>query len=505
MHEARALSSMAVPAMLHVSPLEAHHTGETPVPQFVQSRLLRYAAGLVNGYDIAYGIGLAVAAPYWLIKASARAKVLGALRQRMGQGVETREEGGPTIMIHAVSLGEINAARAMIALLRSARPDLSFIVSTTTATGMARGQELYGSDRRVRLIRYPLDFSRAVNRVLQRLRPELVVLMELEVWPNFVLQCRRRGIPVVLVNGRITSRSFVNYRLGGWLVRRMFGRLAAVCAQDEQYAQRFRALGAAPDRIRVTGTMKFDTAQIAQRIDGADELAGALGLRPGSEPILVCGSTGPGEEQVLLDIYRQLLARAPRLRLVLVPRKPERFDEVAELIRAAGFDLVRRSQSQNLKSQISNCKSEIADFKCPAPVVLGDTMGELRKFYSLADVVFVGRTLLDLGARQHGSDMIEPAALARPVIVGQFTGNFAEAMNQFRAAGAIREVRSADELRGHLAALLSDRETATELGRRAQEVVRQQQGATGRNVEVILRYLQPSSAASVSSSRGPIP
>jgi 3-deoxy-D-manno-octulosonic-acid transferase len=392
---------------------------------------------------------------------------------------------GTTVMIHAVSLGEMNATRAMVRALAQARSDLCFLISTTTDTGFARGQELYGQDCRVIVIRFPLDFTSAVNRVLDRFRPQVVVLMELEVWPNFMLQCERRGIPVVLVNGRLTSGSFRNYRLGGPLVRRMFRRLTAICAQEQPYADRFIALGAPAHRVSVTGTMKFDTAQIAQSIPGAEELAAAVGIRRGAEPVWVCGSTGPGEEAVLLAIHRELLKSHPGLRLVLVPRKPERFDEVAGVIQSAGFELLRRSKSQtpNLQSQISNPESG-------SPVILGDTMGELPKFYSLADVVFVGRTLLDLGSRQHGSDMIEPAALAKPTVVGRHTANFAEVMNQFRAAGAMREIENADELRTTIDSLLAGPLASAEMGRRAQDVVRKAQGATAKHVQLILEQLQ---------------
>jgi 3-deoxy-D-manno-octulosonic-acid transferase len=456
----------------------------------------------MNFYDISYGAVLAISSPFWLARSRTRRKVSRALRERMGHDIGSGEQG-PAVMIHAVSLGEINAARAMLQSLREARPELRFVISVTTDTGYARGQELYRSDPRVTLIRYPLDFTPAINRVLDAFRPIVVVLMELEVWPNFMLQCQRRGIPVMLVNGRLTSGSFRNYRLGGPLVRRMFRRLKMVCAQEQAYADRFVGLGAPVDRVRVTGTMKFDTAQIAEAIDGAEEVAGAVGLRPTEEPVWVCGSTGPGEETILLAAYRELLKWHPTLRLVLVPRKPERFDEVAELVKGDGFELIRRSQTQ-----IANCELQIANCKLGGPVILGDTMGELRKFYSLADVVFVGRTLVDLGPRQHGSDMIEPAALARPTIVGPFTGNFAEVMNRFRAASAMREVASAmrevasaDELVGAVLEALGEPAVAAEMGALAQEVVRQAQGATARNVALILteldRVRNPTAGASV--------
>jgi 3-deoxy-D-manno-octulosonic-acid transferase len=230
--------------------------------------------------------------------------------------------------------------------------------------------------------------------------------------------------------------------------------------------------------------MKFDNAQIAEAIEGADEVARSVGLRPGEEMIWVCGSTGPGEEGLVLDVYEDLVKAFPTLRLVIVPRHPQRFDEVATKVREFGFPLVRRS----------NPPFEISDLK-PPPVILGDTMGELRKFFSVADLVFVGRSLVDLGARQHGSDMIEPAALGKPVVVGPYTGNFTEVMNAFRAAEAIAEVRDDDELRGAIERLLGDRVEAKAMGRRAQDVVRRQQGATDRHVEAVLEHLPPPVAA----------
>jgi 3-deoxy-D-manno-octulosonic-acid transferase len=235
--------------------------------------------------------------------------------------------------------------------------------------------------------------------------------------------------------------------------------------------------------------MKFDTASVADRVAGDEELAGALRLNPealstgragAAERIWVCGSTGPGEEELILRQFRALLAKHARLRLIIVPRKPERFEEVAELITAAGFSLLRRSHT--LRSAVAQPGSETI----LPPVILGDTMGELRKFYSLADVVFVGRTLVDLGPRQHGSDMIEPAALAKPVVVGPFTGNFADAMSRFKAGDAVMEVQTAEQLGEAISVLLSSPQQAKEMGKKAQRVVINEKGATERHALVLL-------------------
>ena len=432
---------------------------------------------MINHYDIAYGLGVGLSSPFWLVHPTARRKVLRAFSQRMGnlpdQGLNRRDLSKPAIMIHAVSLGEINATRSLVDLLRKERPGLDFIVSVTTETGFARGKELYGQSPDVTLARYPLDFTPAVDRLLLSLRPSLVALLELEVWPNFIRRCAQRKVPVILINGRVTPGSFRRYRLAQPLVGSMFARLAHVAAQDQNYADKFTELGVPKKRVTITGTMKFDTAIIADHLPGQDELATDVGLDP-AHPTWVCGSTGPGEEALILPIYRELLKNLPSLRLVIVPRKPERFDEVADLIAAQNFPVVRRSRKDAPNS---------------SAVILGDTIGELRKFYALATVVFVGRSLLDLGHRQHGSDMIEPAALAKPAIVGPFTANFAEAMNCFLAADAMKVVQTPAELAGEVETLLSQSIQAAELGRRARDVVKSQQGATQRHTRLILETL----------------
>lgn len=451
-------------------------TGASPVLSFSPRSLTLPHVGMINGYDIAYGVGLAVSAPLWLIKPSWRSKVLGALRGRMGQ-VATRDLLTPAVMIHAVSVGELNATPGLVKRLRELLPALHLIISTTSNTGFARAQELYGKDSGATVIRYPLDFTSAVSRVLDQLRPSLVVLMELELWPNFLKQCSRRKIPVVLANGRITPSSYRHYKLIRPVIATMLRRLSAVCAQDQTFADRFKSLGAPVSAVHVTGTMKFDTAAVGETVDGADLLRAEIAIKA-SEKLWVCGSTGPGEEETVLHHYKLLLTAYPNLRLAIIPRHPERFDRVAEMIRQAGLEALRLTQIR-----------AGAQPKGALPVILGDTMGELRKFYVLADVVFVGRTLVDLGPRQHGSDMIEPAGLGKPVVVGPYTANFAAAMSYFREARALTEVSSGKELGEAIGRLLSDPGQAMQMGQRARDAVVRGRGATERHVEVILRYL----------------
>ncbi|HTW95489.1 MAG TPA: 3-deoxy-D-manno-octulosonic acid transferase [Tepidisphaeraceae bacterium] len=429
----------------------------------------------MNGFDLLYGLGVAIASPFWLIEPAARRKCLTAWSQRMGR-IPPRQGTAPAIMIHAVSLGEINAIRQLIQRLRADRPDVHTIISTTTDTGFARAQELYGRDADVTLVRYPLDFTSAIHRLLDALRPDVVVLMELEVWPNFLSICHRRKIPVLVINGRLTTHSFSRYRMVRPLVAGMFRKLSRICAQDRTYAERFIALGADPASVSVTGTMKFDTASMDETVAGVQELAAAVGLVPKEGPVWVAGSTGPGEEEIILEAYRRLREKFPTLRLVLVPRKPERFNEVADLIASCGMMALRRSRH---------------DPPAKEAVILGDTMGELKKFYALADVVFVGRTLLDLGPRQHGSDMIEPAALAKPVIVGPFTGNFAEPMACFLASKAMKVVPDGQALTQTIDQWLCDPAASAAMGLAARQVVARERGATDRHAQIILQHLSP--------------
>ena len=431
-------------------------------------------------YDLAYLALLTLGRPVLWLKPKLREKLAKARRERDGD-VPPRTGNGPCVLIHAVSLGEVNATRELVRRLLAEDDTLACVVSSTTDTGFARAEQLFSGNIRVSVVRFPLDLSACVRRFLDRLRPTVAVLMELEVWPNFVAECSARDVPVVLVNGRITDKSFRKYRRVRPLVRPMFAGLAAACVQEDAYADRFAELGVPRDRIQVTGTMKFDAATVGERVEGDAELAATLGLKPvalgGHQRVIVCGSTGPGEEERLLEAFEDVEDVYPSLRLVIVPRKPERFDEVAELLDAE-HELVRRSSAEAIE----------LDKPSQLPVILGDTMGELRKFYSLADVVIVGRTLVDLGEKQHGSDMIEPAALGKPVVVGPYTGNFAEPMRALLAADAIVQVPDAAGLVETLHEWLYNPAAAAEVGRRAREVVVANQGATAKHVAVIQRH-----------------
>ena len=432
--------------------------------------------------DLAYFFAGLVYLPVALYHALIVGKNRRGWGQRFGFGPRF-EPGRRRVWIHAVSLGEVNATPRLVERLCRRLPEVDIVFSTTTDTGFARATQLYGVDR---VFRFPLDFSPVVSQVLRRVAPTLVVLVELEVWYNLVGLAAARGIPVAVVNGRLTERSARRLGYLGPIARSMFRRLAWVGAQDDTMAERFRKVGVPDDRVEVTSSLKWDTAHVTDEVDGAGALAVALGLNR-ARPLWVCGSTGPGEESMILTAYRRVLEGAwpstdaarhvagkPGVpdspKLAIVPRKPERFEEVARLIQREGFRCVRRSQHAD--------GSPPVEVDVPT-VVLVDTMGELRKVCSLADVVFVGRSLVPMG----GSDPIEVAALGKPILVGPHMENFRLPVAALRAAEAIGIVDSPIGLAREVGAILSDRASAKRMGERARAVVLKNQGATKRTVD----------------------
>jgi len=420
--------------------------------------------------DILYASGLVAMSPVWLYRMFRHGRYRRDTAQRFG-AVPIRFGLQPTIWIHGVSLGEVNAARTLVEELHSQLPDYRVVVSSTTDTGMAAAKKLFVADHLV--FRWPLDFTFAVRRALGRVRPDLVVLIEGEAWPNFLAACNRRGIPVVIVNGRMSAdKGYPRYRRLGGFAGKLFNRLTAIGVQDESYAEMFRTLGVDADRIHVTGMVKFDTAVVSDRIDGADAMGEAMGVT-GGDKLIVAGGTGPGEEKLLLDVFGKISDRHPSAKLAIVPRKPERFEEVARLIAAGPWQLIRRSERGDGAAGKGGGRG----------VLLGDTMGELRKFYSLAACVFVGRSLVPMG----GSDMIEAAALGKATAFGPHTFNFPQA--DALAEHGCRRVADAEELAGLLDEWLADPSAAAQAGKDAQQYVRSMQGATKRNVEMICRVL----------------
>jgi len=377
----------------------------------------------------------------------------------------------PAIWIHAVSVGEVNATRKFVEQLRTRLPGFQIYISTTTDTGFERACRLYGGQK---VFRFPVDLSPCMRRALNRLRPSLIVLVELEVWHNLVTLATQMQIPVVVVNGRLSEKSFRRYCRVKGLVRGMFERLTLVAAQDETYARRFEALGVPAERISITGSMKFDTATVGQTVEGADSLARLIALQDDAK-LWVAGSTGPSEEQIILEAHRKVLQRIDSARLAIVPRKPERFNQVAEIIEKAGFQCLR----------LSVLKEKPAEQLGRSQVILGDTMGDLRKFYALARVALVGRSLVPMG----GSDVMEAAALAKPVIVGPYTENFSEPVKLLLQAEAAVRVSDAESLAEAVSSFLTDETRCRETGLRAQRIIADHQGASRSTADLVISLL----------------
>ncbi len=376
------------------------------------------------------------------------------------------------IWIHCVSVGETNAARTIVEMLEERLPDHEIVIATTTDTGYARANALYGQGHSVFF--YPFDFSFAVEKAFENIRPSLCMLMELEVWPNFIRTAKKRDIPVMVINGRLSDKSFPRYKKVKPLIESIFKNIAMVLAQTDEYAQRFIELGCNADRVKVVSSLKYDTAQVADRIEGADEIAVKFGIS--SNPLIVAGGTGPGEEKIIMDCYQKLVNEdiAPILKLALVPRKPERFEEVASLIKQQGFEFARFSEFKNSEGNTSD-----------APVILVDTMGDLRKFYSLATVAFVGRSLVPMG----GSDMIESAALGKATVFGPYTFNFKQSVDALlKARGAI-EVNDPDQLYLAIKRCLTDDDYRQTIAASGREVIIKNKGATQKTVNAAIEIL----------------
>lgn len=418
------------------------------------------------------------------------------------------------LWVHAISVGETEAARPLINALRRRYPQADIVLSTTTQTGRARAAQLMPDVRR---LHYPLDLPWAVSRVITRVNPAAIIMVEPEWWPVFLITAAHRRTPLIMLNVRITQRALTGYLRVRSLMRRMLRTASAIAVQEDVYARRLLQLGAAPDRLRITGQMKYDNIRIAPDAPTAAagvagtqtepvagpagpvaRLAAALGL-DASHPVLVAGSTGPGEEEILLDAYDLLRKNHPSLRLAIIPRKPERFDEVAALIRARGFNLIRRSQSladatgsaggaANATIGSPIVSDESAPTQAQHPVILGDTMGELMNFYALARVVFVGRSLVPMG----GSNPIDPASLALPLLFGPHMYNFPDAEELFVAGNAARVVTDAPTLAAATSNLLDSPEVARQMGARARAAIVSRQGATQQNVELINDVLKSS-------------
>ena len=419
--------------------------------------------------NLVYALAGVVAWPAYLILLATRRKYRRHWWERWGF-VPRFERGRKRLWVHAISVGEVEAARTFVPALAEAFPDHEIVISTTTMTGRERALRLFPARP---VFHFPLDLWPAIALALRRVRPTAVIQVESEWWPNFFLMAARRGIAVVCVNVRITEKGTRGYGRIRRLMRAVFNSTRAIGVQADVYRQRFLGLGADAARITVTGQMKHDGVAFSDSVEGAGDLAREMGLDP-DEVVLVAGSTGPGEEGPLLAAYRELRRNHPHLRLVLVPRRPEHFDDAAEAVRKAGCPLGRRSRPGELQAPGDE-----------PPVLLGDTMGELMKWYARADLVFIGRSLVPLG----GSNPMEPGALGRPLLWGPHMFNFPMEAPALVAAGAALEVTGAAGLRAAILDLLAHPEKRRQMGEAARATIRRMQGATARNIQLVRQAL----------------
>jgi len=393
--------------------------------------------------------------------------------QRFGK-ITRRSPHKKCIWLHAVSVGEVNAAKTIIKELENKFGDFEIVISTTTDTGFARATSLFSEKHQV--FYFPFDFSWIMRCAFSNIRPAICLLMELEVWPNFVQIAQQSNIPVIVVNGRISDKSFSRYKKIRPIAKKIFSKISLTLAQTEQYARRFIELGCLDEKVIVTGSLKYDTAQIADKVEGADVLAAQININ--DERLWVAGATGNDEEKILLDVYQNLKQQNQfsDLRLAIVPRKPERFDEVAQLIERRGFPLIRYSQIKNNTAQLPANNQMI---------ILGDTMGDLRKFYSLATIIFVGRSLVPMG----GSDMAEAAALGKCTIFGPHAFNFKQTVDVLLKDNGAIMVKDRQELLQTMQQCLSEPDFAQSIAKNGQEVIRKNQGATQKSIDQIAKFL----------------
>jgi 3-deoxy-D-manno-octulosonic-acid transferase len=400
--------------------------------------------------------------PLALLRLIWRSRLAPAYRERWRErlGFYDRPPGHADVWVHAVSVGEVQAAQPLIRHLL--RRDYAVLVTTTTPTGARRLHDLLGGA--VRHVYTPFDLTWIVHRFLNAVHPRLVLVMETEIWPNMLAACERRGIEVMLINARLSARSAAGYRRVRRFSDETMRRFALVAAQTVDDAARFRMLGVAPERIAVTGSIKFDVQLPASLMDRAEVMRLAWGV---NRPVWVAASTHEGEDEQLLAVHDRVRLALPAALLVLVPRHPERFERVAALVQRRGMVLARRSQGPS-------CDERTAVF-------LGDTMGELPIFLAAADVAFIGGSLVPSG----GHNLLEPAAVGVPVLIGPYSFNFAEITRLLLAQEAAIQVSGAETLGRALIRLLGDAAERARIGENGRRTVEENGGALERVIELV--------------------
>ena len=429
--------------------------------------------------DGAYLALTAAASPWWLFRSVTSARFRRSLADRLGRPpAQAKPAGRPRVWIHCASVGELNGARTFIDAVPKRFPDCDWVVSSFTETGREQARARYGADR---VFLFPLDFSWTVRRTLRAVQPDVIVIVESEFWPNLLGQARVRRIPLLWVNGRLQEKALRRWRRWRWALGLDASPRNRYSIQTPAYAARFAELGVPPDAIRVTGNIKYDAVRTDVPEADRKRLRQAFGLAA-EAPLIVGGSTWPGEEEALLAAYRELRASQPALRLLLAPRHIDRADDVERVIKEAGFACLRRSRAA---SAATPAEGDVA------PVLLLDTMGELTTAYALAACAFVGKTLFVGG----GHNVLEPAALGVPAVFGPLTAHCEEEAALVVERGAGRRVAGPAELTAALRDLLAHEDERRAMGARGRQAVRDNQGATERNLAALAELLPPGGKA----------
>ncbi len=413
-------------------------------------------------YNILLILATILLSPVILFKLATVPKYRGGISQKFGRlrkGVLKVIRGSRPIWVHAVSVGEVMAAHPLIRELKKKYPRRKLILSTVTVTGnFTARQRVPEADA---VFYFPFDYPWIVRKVINRINPIVVLVAETELWPNFFRHLRRRGIPSAVINGRISPHSYKSYVKFKRFFTKVFSHVDLFCMQSEADAVRIREIGATPDTVIVTGNLKFD-----QKIPAPQQ--SPIPLRP-SRKVITAGSTHRGEESALMEIFTKLREKFPELLLIIAPRHPERFDEVAGIISKAGYECKRRSR----------LSGDVKD------VLLLDTIGELRAFYGMCDIAFVGGSLVKVG----GHNLLEPAAMKKPVIFSRYMFNFKEISEALIVSGGGIMVKDKEELYVQMLNLLSDEERARRIGELAFSVIEANSGAAKKTISAVSRLI----------------
>ena len=425
-------------------------------------------------YSFLLTLGFIILLPRFILDAFRSGKYVTGLGERLGNLPQVNRDGAPLIWLHCVSVGEARAAQSLVQALQKSFPNFRLAISTTTVTGQKVARQMFAQEATA-VFYFPIDWAWTVRRVLRRIQPAAIIVMETELWPRLFNESRKRGIPIVLVNGRISDKSFRRYQRIRRFMRHVLNDLTLGIMQSENDAERIRNLGLAQDRISVSGNLKFDSAAVETDEHLTDEIRERFSLGDG-RPLIMAASTHGGEEAIVLEAFRRIKQTHPTARLMFAPRHPERFPEVAVLLEASEFNFSRRSSVAS--------RDDTA-----AEVILLDTIGELRAVYPLAEIVFVGGSLTPHG----GHNLIEPARFGICTVTGSHAQNFAAIVKLMLQADALIQLHSSGDATAEMASvmdrLLSDEANRRMLGQRAKDVCDRNRGATDKTIGFISEIL----------------